>query len=72
MNSIDTIDTPEAVDTGAELATIEDPEAGMATAEYAVGTVAATSLGGILVWIFEQDWFRELLSNVFRNVFTLL
>lgn len=66
MNTIDTIN-PQA-----ELEQLEDPEAGMATAEYAVGTVAATSLGGILVWIFEQDWFRQLVSDLFRNLFTLL
>lgn len=61
MNTIDTA-IPEQ---------IKDPEAGMATAEYAVGTVAATSLGGILVWIFEQEWFRDLVSGIFRDIFSM-
>lgn len=52
-----------------EIARMEDPEAGMATAEYAVGTVAASSLAGILVWLFEQDWVRSMLADLFRGVF---
>lgn len=48
---------------------MEDPEAGMATAEYAVGTVAATSFAGILIWLFEQGWFKDLISDLFRNLF---
>ncbi|WP_054953012.1 DUF4244 domain-containing protein [Flaviflexus massiliensis] len=50
---------------------IDDPEAGMATAEYAIGTVAATSFGGLLVWILDQPWVREALENIFRNIFSI-
>ena len=31
-------------------------EEGMATAEYAVGTVAATSFAGIILWLVKQPW----------------
>lgn len=49
----------------------EDPEAGMATAEYAVGTVAATSFAGILLWLFEQEWFKEMIADLFKNLFSI-
>ena len=43
----------ENIEENTELtASLEDPEAGMATAEYAIGTVAATSFAGLLVWDF--------------------
>ncbi|WP_182353911.1 DUF4244 domain-containing protein [Flaviflexus huanghaiensis] len=48
----------------------DDPEAGMATAEYAIGTVAATSFGGLLVWIIQQPWVRDALENIFRTIFS--
>ncbi|MEZ7897474.1 MAG: DUF4244 domain-containing protein [Flaviflexus sp.] len=51
--------------------TFDDPEAGMATAEYAIGTVAATSFGGLLIWILDQPWVREALENIFRSIFTI-
>ena len=55
-----------------EMTHIDDPEAGMATAEYAVGTVAASSLAGLLVWLFDQDWVRSMLSDLFRGIFTII
>ena len=48
---------------------LEDSEAGMATAEYAIGTVAATSLSGILIWIFQQDWVREGFVAIIKAIF---
>lgn len=51
---------------------IDDSEAGMATAEYAIGTVAATSFGGLLVWILDQPWIKEALENIFRSIFEFL
>lgn len=53
-----------------ELKHLDDPEAGMATAEYAIGTVAATSFGGLLVWILDQPWIREQLENIFKAIFS--
>ena len=46
-------------------------EAGMATAEYAVGTVAATSFAGILVWLFKQDWVKDAIVSIFEAIFNL-
>ncbi|MBM7824518.1 hypothetical protein JOD55_000345 [Arcanobacterium pluranimalium] len=43
-------------------------EAGMVTAEYAIGTVASAGMAGILLWLIKQDWFRELIATLFRNV----
>lgn len=48
----------------------DDPEAGMATAEYAIGTVAATSFGGLLIWILQQPWVREALEGIFKAIFS--
>ncbi|NLW13278.1 MAG: DUF4244 domain-containing protein [Trueperella sp.] len=44
-------------------------ESGMVSAEYAVGTVATTSIAGILVWLAQQDWFREGLATIFKAIF---
>ena len=46
-------------------------EAGMATAEYAIGTVAATSLAGILVWLVQQDWVKDGLVAIFKAIFNV-
>lgn len=46
-------------------------EAGMATAEYAIGTVAAASLASILLWILKSDWVRELISDLIRKALGL-
>lgn len=49
-----------------------DSEKGMATAEYAIGTVAATSFAGILVWLFKQDWVRDALISIVKAIFNLV
>lgn len=56
-----------------ELCSIEDfsSEAGMATAEYAIGTVTATGVAGILWWLIHQDWFREGFVSIFQKIFIL-
>ncbi|TRW43173.1 DUF4244 domain-containing protein [Georgenia yuyongxinii] len=46
-------------------------EAGMATAEYAVGTVAAASLAGVLLAILKSEWVRELISDLIRSALGL-
>ncbi|KMY23926.1 Protein of unknown function [Actinobaculum suis] len=46
-------------------------EEGMTTAEYAVGTVGATSIAGILVWLAQQDWFKDMISALFKKIFRL-
>jgi uncharacterized membrane protein YdcZ (DUF606 family) len=40
----------------------------MSTAEYAVGTVAAVGLGGILVKILSSDEMRNLLWNLISGL----
>jgi len=48
-----------------------DGEAGMATAEYAIGTVAAASLASVLLWVLKSDWVRELVSDLIRKALGL-
>jgi len=47
-------------------------EAGMATAEYAVGTVAVISIGGILWKLLTSDAFRDAIWNVILWLFGLI
>lgn len=46
-------------------------EDGMATAEYAMGTVAATGFAGILIWILRQDWVREAFISIIKAIFSV-
>jgi len=52
----------------AVLRRIRHDERGMSTAEYAVGTVAAVGLGGILVKILSSDEMRNLLWNLISGL----
>lgn len=45
-------------------------DAGMATAEYAIGTVAVAGLGGILIKILTSDEVRGLLWSLFSKALT--
>jgi hypothetical protein len=47
-------------------------EAGMNTAEYAVGTVGACGFAGLLYQLLTSDFGRELLQGLFDKVLTLL
>lgn len=53
--------------------TAKNNDDGMTTAEYAVGTVAAAGLGGILIKLLSSDAVRELiwtaLQNAFKSIF---
>ncbi len=49
---------------------ITDPEAGMSTAEYALGTVAATTLAGVLIWVVKQGWIQDGFETIFRGIFS--
>ena len=42
---------------------------GLSTAEYAVGTVAAAGLGGILIKLLTSPEVRDLLWNVISKAF---
>lgn len=47
-------------------------EAGMNTAEYAVGTVGACGFAGLLYQLLTSDFGRSLLENMFNKVADLL
>ncbi len=48
-----------------------DSDAGMTTAEYAVGTVAACGFSGVLYKIVTSDFVLELLKGVIGKAFKL-
>lgn len=43
-------------------------EAGMSTAEYAVGTLGACTIGGVLVKIGQSEWFGDLVKGMFEKI----
>ena len=45
---------------------------GLSTAEYAVGTVAAAGLGGVLIKLLTSEEVRNLIWTVLSNAFTAL
>lgn len=47
-------------------------DAGMSTAEYAVGTVAACGFAGLLVKLLTSDQVRSMLSGVISRAFTVV
>ena len=47
-------------------------EQGMSTAEYAVGTVGACTVGGVLVKIGQSEWFGEMVREVITKIPSLL
>jgi len=47
-------------------------EAGMATAEYAVGTVAVVGIGSIIYKIISDPIFREAIWNVILWILRLI
>lgn len=47
-------------------------ETGMTTAEYAVGTVAAAGLGGILLKILTSPEFQALIWKIIQSAFSFL
>lgn len=47
-------------------------DSGMSTAEYAVGTVAAASLGGVLIKLVTSPEVRDLIWRIFQAAFDFL
>jgi hypothetical protein len=47
-------------------------EQGMTTAEYAVGTVAAAGLGGLLLKMLTSPEVQELIWTIVQRAFSLL
>ncbi len=51
------------------IARVGQDEAGMSTAEYAVGTVAVCGLGGLLIKLLTSEPVANLLWQVFSRAF---
>ena len=49
-----------------------DAEAGMTTAEYAVGTVAACGFGGVLVTVLKEPAVHDLLLKAVKSAFDVI
>lgn len=47
------------------------PDAGMATAEYAIVTIAAVGFAGLLVLILRSDSVRGMLLGIIRSALSL-
>lgn len=47
-------------------------DAGMTTAEYAVGTVAAAGFGGLLIKILTSDEMKNLIWRIVQQAFSSL
>ena len=65
---------PAVPGTGGVAATepeVQDREAGMATAEYAIATVAAAGFAGLLVVILRSAEVRELLLGIIRSALSV-
>jgi hypothetical protein len=43
-------------------------EAGMSTSEYAVGTLGACTIGGVLVKIGQSEWFGDLVKGLLDKI----
>lgn len=43
-------------------------DTGMSTAEYAVGTVGACGLAGVLTKLAQTDWFQGIVQGVIGKV----
>ncbi|MCA5892140.1 DUF4244 domain-containing protein [Isoptericola sp. NEAU-Y5] len=48
-----------------------DPEAGLATAEYAVATVAAVGFAGLLIALLKSETVRGLLENIITSALSI-
>jgi hypothetical protein len=48
-----------------------DPEAGLATAEYAIATIAAVGFAGLLVAVLKSDTVRGLLEGIIGSALSV-
>ncbi|MGV1003410.1 MAG: DUF4244 domain-containing protein [Candidatus Nanopelagicales bacterium] len=51
---------------------LRNSDAGATTAEYAVCTVGAAGLAGLLIKLLTSDEMRELLWGIFQTAFSFL
>ncbi|MBD8078888.1 DUF4244 domain-containing protein [Cellulosimicrobium arenosum] len=49
----------------------QDPEEGLATAEYAIATVAAAGFAGLLIVVLKSGEVRELLMGIVSSALSL-
>ncbi|MDN6486414.1 MAG: DUF4244 domain-containing protein [Ancrocorticia sp.] len=49
----------------------QSSESGMATAEYAVGTMAAAACAGIILWLVPHPGVTEAIQSIFNNIFKM-
>jgi len=54
------------------MSTVLRDRSGMTTAEYAIGTVAAAGLAGLLVRLLTSEPVQELLSNIIVKALTAI
>lgn len=47
-------------------------EKGMSTAEYAIGTLGACTIGGVLAKIGSSEWFGNLIQQVLTKILDAL
>lgn len=47
------------------------PEAGMATAEYAIATIAAVGFAGLLIVVLKSDTVRGLLTSLITSALSI-
>jgi hypothetical protein len=57
--------------TTSEAVTALDPEAGLATAEYAIATIAAVGFAGLLIAVLKSDTVRGLLENIISSALSI-
>jgi len=50
---------------------VADPEAGMATAEYAIATIAAVGFAGLLIAILTSGSTKSLLNGIVEKALSI-
>ncbi|WP_407319269.1 DUF4244 domain-containing protein [Isoptericola halotolerans] len=48
-----------------------DPEAGLATAEYAIATIAAVGFAGLLIAVLQSDTVRGMLESIIASALSV-
>lgn len=68
MNALQSVRTaPVRAAVRLQTMSAEDGDAGMTSAEYAIGTVAACGFGGVLYKVVTSGVIKDLLSGLFEK-----
>ncbi|MDO8150443.1 DUF4244 domain-containing protein [Isoptericola sp. b408] len=62
---------PEVPEPAASVTPDLDPEAGLATAEYAIATIAAAGFAGLLILVLQSDTVRGMLESIISSALTV-